>query len=103
MKSNLIALAISSVLIIAIISLCSGQWISCPSNWIEYQANCYKFIRSPRKPVSNAAETCITYNAQLLSVNSIDEHHFIASWLRNNDPQHRKWHTSGRDHGNNAW
>lgn len=38
-----------------------------------------------------------------MSVNNLEENLFITSWLRQNDPMHRKWHTSGRDQGNNAW
>ena len=38
-----------------------------------------------------------------MSINSLDEHIFLAHWLKNNDPQHLPWFTSGRDQGNNQW
>lgn len=76
---------------------------SCPKGWEEFQDNCYKFTRSPPKDVIRAEETCFLFNSHLISVNTLEEHLFITNWLRNNDPLHRKWHTSGRDTGNNAW
>ena len=75
----------------------------CPSNWVDFGTSCYKFTRSPTKNVDKAEETCQLYNAHLVSVNNLEEHLFITNWLRNNDPLHRVWHTSGRDQGNNAW
>ncbi|CAG2107336.1 unnamed protein product [Medioppia subpectinata] len=76
---------------------------SCPNGWEEFQYSCYKFTRNPVKNVIQAEDTCILYNSHLISVNTLDEHLFVTNWLRNNDPLHRKWHTSGRDTGNNNW
>lgn len=38
-----------------------------------------------------------------MSVNSYEEHLFISQFLKENDPQHLKWFTSGRDVGQNTW
>ncbi|OQR73690.1 contactin-like, partial [Tropilaelaps mercedesae] len=74
----------------------------CPRGWHAFAESCYKFIRSPAKLREDARELCQTYNARLLSVNSFEEHQFIIRWLRANDPQHRRWWTSGYEL-NGAW
>ncbi len=76
---------------------------SCPKGWEDFAYSCYKFTRSPHKTVTQAEDTCLLYNAHLISVNTLEEHLFVANWLRNNDPIHRKWYTSGRDSGTNSW
>ena len=76
---------------------------SCPRGWEDFQTSCYRFTRNPRKTVIAAEDTCLLYNSHLISVNTLEEHQFVTNWLRNNDPLHRKWLTSGRDTGNNAW
>lgn len=75
----------------------------CPSGWVGFQWSCYKFSRSPRRSIITAAESCATYSAQLVSVNTYDEFMFISSYLREKDPQHLIWYTSGRDQGGNSW
>ncbi|KAI1278064.1 Contactin [Halotydeus destructor] len=76
---------------------------NCPNGWVENRRSCYKFSRSPRKSIQYAEDICQQYNSHLISVNSYDEHVFIAQWLRENDPQHLIWFTSGRDRGGNNW
>lgn len=74
----------------------------CPRGWLEYSDSCYKFVRSPPKSREDARDLCAAYNARLVSVNSFDELQFIKRWLRSNDPQHRRWWTSGYEL-NGAW
>ena len=87
------------------ISLLSAQLSqqSCPSGWVGFGRSCYKFTRSPRATYSKALEACITFSSQLVSVNYLDEHLFIAHYLRDNDPQHLQWWTSAREEGPNNW
>ncbi|KAG1669618.1 Contactin [Nymphon striatum] len=73
---------------------------NCPRNWVEERDICYKFTRTPTKNRREAFEKCRDYGAELVSVNSEVEHHFIVNWLRNNDPQHRHWYTSASNKGN---
>lgn len=87
-----------TVLCFVSLSLCQ----ECPRGWREFGDSCYKFIRSPGKQREDARELCQTYNARLLSVNTFEEHQFIIRWLRSNDPQHRRWWTSGYEL-NGAW
>ncbi|XP_015912441.1 contactin [Parasteatoda tepidariorum] len=76
---------------------------TCPKNWIDFKDSCYKFTRTPLQTREGAEDMCRTYNADLVAVNTLEEHSFIRSWLRENDPQHRRWFTSGRDDGDNVW
>lgn len=95
---------LSSWLLLAVLPFPSSSTpSSCPTGWVEFQRSCYKFARSPRKSIITAAESCSTYSASLVSVNSWDEFYFIATYLREHDPQHLTWYTSGRDHGGNLW
>lgn len=89
------------LIVISVLSSVIGQ--SCPKGWEDFQNSCYRFTRSPRKTVAAAEDTCLLYNSHLISVNTLEEHQFVTNWLRHNDPLHRKWLTSGRDQGNNAW
>ncbi|XP_055933759.1 contactin-like isoform X2 [Argiope bruennichi] len=76
---------------------------TCPKNWVDFKDSCYKFTRAPLKTRDEAEASCRAYNADLVAVNTLDEHNFIIGWLRQNDPQHRRWYTSGRDDGDNVW
>lgn len=76
---------------------------TCPKEWVDFKDSCYKFTRTPSKTRDQADEQCRAYNADLVSVNNLEEHNFIVNWLRENDPQHRRWYTSGRDDGDNVW
>ncbi|RWS28663.1 contactin-like protein [Leptotrombidium deliense] len=89
------------VLVIAFSNFAASD--ECPKNWVDYKTSCYRFSRSPRKTVVDAEEICRKYGSTLVSVNSVDEHFFIISWLKENDPQHLKWLTSGNEQANNIW
>lgn len=75
----------------------------CPKEWLSHKESCYKFIRSPLNNFESARSKCRTYNSELVSVNSIEEHDFISNWLKKNDPQHRRWYTSGIHDDENSW
>lgn len=90
-------------LILYSVLCCHCYFNQCPNGWVEFERCCYKFSRLPRKNVNAAFEECANYAGSLVSVNTLDEHTFISHWLRDNDPQHLLWYTSGRDIGNNVW
>ncbi|XP_054721680.1 contactin-like [Uloborus diversus] len=75
----------------------------CHKNWEDFKDSCYRFTRTPLKTRLDASDRCRAYNSDLVAVNNLDEHNFIIKWLRENDPQHRQWWTSGRDDGDNNW
>lgn len=75
----------------------------CPRGWEDYGSSCYKFNRSPARTRDGAKEACQAYNCELISVNSFEEHRFVVDWLREHDPQHRRWFTSGFESGDNVW
>ena len=100
----------------------------CPENWYRHENSCYRFIKSPVRPRADAQRNCqvtfiidllnvshlneVTkqrffslqaYDAELLSINSMDEHRFIVHELSWQDPQHRKWYTSGKQQSPNYW
>ncbi|KAG8191909.1 hypothetical protein JTE90_019843 [Oedothorax gibbosus] len=83
------------------VKLCKAQ--TCPKNWADFKDSCYKFTRTPLMTRDEAEDRCRTYNSDLVAVNTLEEHYFISNWLRENDPQHRRWFTSGRDDGDNVW
>ncbi|XP_023243533.1 contactin-like [Centruroides sculpturatus] len=75
----------------------------CPKEWVSHRESCYKFIRSPLNAFESARSKCRTYNSDLVSVNSFMEHEFISSWLKEHDPQHYRWYTSGISDDDNSW
>ncbi|XP_037271064.2 contactin [Rhipicephalus microplus] len=75
----------------------------CPRGWVDYGQSCYKFNRSPYRTRDGAKEACQAYNCELISVNTFEEHRFVVDWLREHDPQHRRWFTSGFESGDNVW
>lgn len=80
-----------------------GHCQQCPKGWDDYSTSCYKFNRSPLRSRDQAREVCQAYNCDLVSVNTYEEHRFIIQWLREHDPQHRRWFTSGFESGDNLW
>uniref|UniRef100_A0A6B0VH84 Putative down syndrome cell adhesion molecule n=1 Tax=Ixodes ricinus TaxID=34613 RepID=A0A6B0VH84_IXORI len=94
----------NSVLVVSLVSFVGsaiGQ--SCPKGWDDYGTSCYKFNRSPTRTRDGAKEACQAYNCELVSVNTFEEHRFVVEWLREHDPQHRRWFTSGFESGENVW
>jgi len=92
----------------ALVGLCSAQLTTrydppCPKNWVEYDDSCYRFVRSPIKKRDNAREACQGFASDLLSLNTMEEHAFVVTWLRNNDPQHRSWYMGARQQTSNLW
>lgn len=87
----------------SLLSFVNSQTDECPTGWVSYEFSCYKFIRSTPKGRLDAKVACMNYNAQLLSINTMEEHSFITDWLRQYDPQHKTWYTSGIDTGVNVW
>lgn len=67
-----------------------GNAQTCPKNWADFKDSCYKFTRTPLKTRDEAEDRCRTHNADLVAVNTLEEHYFISGWLRENDPQHRR-------------
>lgn len=75
----------------------------CPKAWVQYTTSCYKFTRSPIKTRDEARQYCRAFNADLASINSLEEHSFITTYLQKNDPSHRMWYISGRQQSPGAW
>ncbi|KAH9504839.1 hypothetical protein Btru_062073 [Bulinus truncatus] len=70
---------------------------SCPSDngWLFFSNKCYKFIAFPRLDQRSASAYCQDNGATLLSVNTIEEHNYVAGWLQTNDQRRESWLTSG--------
>lgn len=77
--------------------------LKCPQHWVQFQSNCYRFIRSPLRNRNDAIRNCQAYDSQLASINSFEEHGFIIYHLMWTDPQHRKWYISTRQQGPGYW
>ena len=87
----------------------ASEELKCPRNWIRFRNNCYKFTRSPIKRWDDARLICQAYRHQdsdhsdLASVDTLEEHRFIADHLNRIDPQHRRWYISTRQEDQNRW
>ncbi|XP_069694656.1 contactin [Periplaneta americana] len=75
----------------------------CPQHWIRFQLSCYRFIKSPLRNRIEARKNCEAYQADLVSVNTPDEHGFLVNELLWQDPQHRRWYTSARQQSPEYW
>ncbi|XP_055884200.1 contactin-like [Biomphalaria glabrata] len=74
-----------------------SQSASCPSEngWLFFSNKCYKYTAFPRLDQPAASAYCADNGATLLSVNSLEEHNFVAGWLQTNDMRRESWLTSG--------
>ncbi|XP_065349505.1 contactin [Cloeon dipterum] len=100
-------------LLVALGTLVSGQRseterereleLRCPKHWIQFRSSCYRFIKSPNRPRVQARQNCQVYDADLVSVDTLDEHTFVMQQLQWQDPQHRTWYTSGRQQSPGYW
>ncbi|KAH0545705.1 contactin [Cotesia glomerata] len=68
----------------------------CPKYWIRHQESCYRFVSSPIKKREEARKICETYQSDLVSINTIEEHTYFLKELQWRDPQHRTWYTGGK-------
>uniref|UniRef100_A0A224X5J2 Putative receptor mediating netrin-dependent axon guidance n=1 Tax=Panstrongylus lignarius TaxID=156445 RepID=A0A224X5J2_9HEMI len=78
------------------------EW-QCPQFWVYFQSSCYRFIKSPLRSRNEARRNCQAYEADLLSVSTMEEHAFILYQLSIQDPQHRRWYTSAHQQSPNYW
>ncbi|XP_073990489.1 contactin isoform X2 [Rhodnius prolixus] len=78
------------------------EW-QCPQFWVYFQSSCYRFIKSPLRSRNEARRNCQAYEADLLSVSTIEEHAFILYQLSIQDPQHRRWYISAHQQSPNYW
>ncbi|KAL7642096.1 UNVERIFIED_CONTAM: hypothetical protein RMT77_007970 [Armadillidium vulgare] len=79
----------------------SQRPLRCPKNWVQKNNfgsgtrndfTCYKFVRSPKKTFEEAKALCGTYQAELTTINTNDEHGFITRYLHEHDPLYRIWY-----------
>ncbi|XP_022171906.1 contactin [Myzus persicae] len=75
----------------------------CPQYWVQYGNSCYKFVKSPFRPRSEAHRNCLAFGADLASVNTLDEHGFLINQLLQQDPQHRQWYVGGKQTSPGVW
>ncbi|CAG0881139.1 unnamed protein product [Darwinula stevensoni] len=77
--------------------------IPCPPNWVTYDLSCYRFVRSPMKDREEARRHCQSFNAELVAVNTLEEHSFLVRQLRVIDPHHRPWYVGARQQSKDHW
>ena len=87
-------LSVRFTFLIAVIRSTSAQY-DCPSPWLTSADKCYKFELEPAT-LDDASRICEENGADLVSVNSRQEHEFIANWLSTNAKMKSDWYTSGR-------
>uniref|UniRef100_T1KT74 C-type lectin domain-containing protein n=1 Tax=Tetranychus urticae TaxID=32264 RepID=T1KT74_TETUR len=68
---------------------------TCPRPWYTLGKSCYLFTRSPKLTWLEANQFCENFGANLVSVHTISEHYLIVEVLKDIDPVHEKWFTSG--------
>lgn len=98
--STLLSLVVT-VLVFAIPS--ARLEATCYKGWDVNDGSCYKFSRSPVRTRQDALETCQDFSADLLSINSVDEHAFIMRWLKKNDPREQRWYTGAEQQTSSVW
>ncbi|KAL1110582.1 hypothetical protein AAG570_008110 [Ranatra chinensis] len=77
--------------------------LKCPEHWVQFQSSCYRFIKSPLKSRNEARRNCQAYEADLVSVSSLEEHGFLLLQLVWQDPQHRRWYVGARQQSPGYW
>ncbi|XP_013200303.2 contactin [Amyelois transitella] len=75
----------------------------CPPNWIRFRESCYRFTKSPNRPRNEARKICQAYEADLVAVNSPEEHGFIVTVLMKIDPQKGAWYMAGHQQSPGQW
>ncbi|XP_060078104.1 contactin-like [Ylistrum balloti] len=73
----------------------SATMFDCPSDWLNNDFTCYKFLFDPKASYEEARASCAIMGSSLLSVGSLSEHNFINNWLQQNDFYRNVWYTSG--------
>ncbi|XP_013881531.1 C-type lectin domain family 19 member A, partial [Austrofundulus limnaeus] len=61
------------------------QTCSCPIYWFNYNSRCYKYISTPMT-WADAELHCVSLNANLVSIHSLEEHTFVNSLIKSFDP-----------------
>ncbi|XP_041823304.1 lactose-binding lectin l-2-like [Melanotaenia boesemani] len=62
----------------------------CPMFWYSFNSRCYKYFAS-RMTWADAEIHCMSQGANLVSIHSMDEYHFVQSLIKNFD--HAQGHT----------
>ncbi|CAH4035672.1 unnamed protein product [Pieris brassicae] len=75
----------------------------CPPNWIRYRESCYRFTKSPNRPRNEGRKICQAFEADLVSVNSPEEHGFIITTLMRIDPQRGSWYVGAHQQSPGYW
>lgn len=66
----------------------------CPTEWIEHNSKCYKFVFHPHETYTKAQVFCKENGGEVLGVESQTEHSFVRNWLLNFDIERNNWYTS---------
>lgn len=75
----------------------------CPPNWIRFRESCYRFTKSPDRPRNEARKICQAYEADLISVNSPEEHGFVITTLMRIDLQKGSWYVGAHQQSAGYW
>ncbi|XP_041970407.1 contactin [Aricia agestis] len=75
----------------------------CPPHWKRFRESCYRFTKSPDRPRNEARKICQAYEADLVAVNSPEEHGFIITTLMNIDPQRGSWYIGAHQQTPGYW
>ncbi|XP_076447632.1 contactin-like [Babylonia areolata] len=83
-------------LLLGVAVVCSQHvFTECVPGWVGHEDTCYKFNSYPRLKLDDASRHCQRDGATLVSINSIQEHAFVISWLERYDSNRDTWLTSG--------
>ncbi|XP_010733047.2 lactose-binding lectin l-2 [Larimichthys crocea] len=61
---------------------------SCPMFWFSFSGRCYKYI-STCVTWADAELYCVSQKANLVSIHTLEEHHFVKELIRNSDHSER--------------
>ena len=76
---------------------------SCPMFWYSFNGRCYKYVATDMT-WADAELHCLSQGANLVSIHSVGEQHFVNSLISNFDPaQGKTWFGLSDIHKDSAW
>ena len=76
---------------------------SCPMFWFEFNGRCYKYVATDFT-WADAEWNCLSQDANLVSIHSVEEHNFVRTLIQNFDPkQGLTWIGLSDTHSEGRW
>nr|AFW17073.1 C-type lectin [Trachidermus fasciatus] len=77
--------------------------VNCPLLWISFNNHCYKYV-SNRMTWVDAELHCVSQDANLVSIHSLEEHNFVKALIKKSDiTEERTWIGLSDIHKEGTW